>query len=588
MSSEKGFPQPQFHHAPSEPPPNYVQSNQPASGFRLALNSATQITKQDLERAGPAPFHDLGGEPMYIGSALMMHDDQATPKSVHPCKIGPHLYPSPCSVPYGGGEHSHHGRYDLLLFDEATMEWVPTSHGRIPEGRTPIEGGYEENIQQKLYHARGRHNNLLIPGKAGLHLRSCHVSFGGGEIAIAESYDILCWRLPHNFGGSHHQRHIFARNISQSGVLWRSERPFKQLIFKRELPFANYAGGDANLHCVQQIAPEFTFCEDATSWESSVGGQKVLVSCDANRKQWNTVLGPLQNPEGHGSLWISSADAAAPERLQLKDFPSGHDFHPLGLAISPYRGDAPSNLFVVNHGRERSVIEQFTLSPGSLVATHIRTLSSPSFIAPNSIALTSPNSFYVSNDHLMTRRLPYPFSHVLPVVETMLGLPFGWVSHVTLDPNPAANNIESTLAAPFIPFANGVAVSPSHTKVAVASTSLSAVYFYARNETTNALTATHFVPLPFHPDNLEFDHTGALIVAGHAHFGSLLKVKADSTGQAVAPSWAVSISDDNKVTTLFQSNGTMFSSSTTGLRDVNGAFYLTGLYAAPGGMLVCK
>lgn len=79
-----------------------------------------------------------------------MHDDGVTQKSVQPCKIGPHLYPSPCSVAFGGREVSHHGRYDLLhkslspitekrewalicvryqVFDPAMMEWVPTSHG---------------------------------------------------------------------------------------------------------------------------------------------------------------------------------------------------------------------------------------------------------------------------------------------------------------------------------------------------------------------------------------------------------------------------------------------------------------------------
>ncbi|KAJ7158787.1 hypothetical protein C8R46DRAFT_400812 [Mycena filopes] len=199
MSSEKGF----FHHhnnneqhtAPhhdfNAPPPNYAATTMPSSGFRIALNSAVSITKHDLERAGPAPFADLDSSAIYIGSAIFMRDDGVTQKSVQPCKIGPHLYPSPCSVAYGGREVSHHGRYDLLLFDHATMEWVPTSHGRIPEGRTPVEGGYEENIHDKLYHAQARINNLPIPGKTGPHLGAAHVSFGGGEHAVHEHYEIL-------------------------------------------------------------------------------------------------------------------------------------------------------------------------------------------------------------------------------------------------------------------------------------------------------------------------------------------------------------------------------------------------------------
>lgn len=51
-----------------------------------------------------------------------------TPKSVQPGKVAPHLHP-PCSVPYGGQEIGHHGRYDVLIIDEGNMEWVHTSHG---------------------------------------------------------------------------------------------------------------------------------------------------------------------------------------------------------------------------------------------------------------------------------------------------------------------------------------------------------------------------------------------------------------------------------------------------------------------------
>ncbi|KAJ7127030.1 hypothetical protein C8R44DRAFT_780224 [Mycena epipterygia] len=181
------------------PPPNYAATSLPASGFRIALDSVVGITKHDLERAGRAPFADLDQSPVYLGSAIFMHDDGRTQKSVHPCKIGPHLYPSPCSVAYGGGEISHKGRYDLLLFDETTMEWVRTSHGHIPEGRTPVEGGYEENIHNKLYHAAARVHNILIPGKTGRHLGACHVSFGGGEHVVHENYEILCWKVAHKY-----------------------------------------------------------------------------------------------------------------------------------------------------------------------------------------------------------------------------------------------------------------------------------------------------------------------------------------------------------------------------------------------------
>jgi hypothetical protein len=334
------------------------------------------------------------------------------------------------------------------------------------------------------------------------------------------------------------------------------------------------------------------FCEDASFWDLHDDGtnstrREVIISCDPGRKEWNTVLGPLRNPEPHGSLWLLSAkDGAAPQRITLKNYPSDHDFHPLGIAISPSYGNGPSNLFVVNHARKRTVIEQFTMSPTSLgVATHVRTLSSPYFVSPNSLTLTSPFSFYVSNDHLLTRR--GVLGNILPVLETVLGLPLSWVSHISLDPNPTSHTpiLEHKFSALFIPFANGVSISPSGTQVAIASTSLSQVLIYSRDPANNALTHTHAVPVPFSADNLEFDETGTIIVTGHPHFLSLLKVKSDPTHDIVSPSWVVGITD-SKVETLFQSDGTLFSSSATGLRDSAGVLYVTGLYES--GMLVCR
>lgn len=112
--------------------------------------------------------------------------------SVHPCKVGPHLSPA-AHVPYGGGEHLHHGRYDLLPFVPQQMEWVHTSHGRIPAGRRPIEGGYEEH-GGKLYHALGTVAGLKVPGKTGEHLDGANLSFGGKEHVVHDNYEILCWR----------------------------------------------------------------------------------------------------------------------------------------------------------------------------------------------------------------------------------------------------------------------------------------------------------------------------------------------------------------------------------------------------------
>jgi hypothetical protein len=305
--------------------------------------------------------------------------------------------------------------------------------------------------------------------------------------------------------------------------------------------------------------------------------------------------------------------SAKPVQLVLKGYPDGHDFHPLGLEIYPSYAGNSSNLFVVNHARQRTYIEQFSLSPSEpTTAVWIRSLSHKYFIAPNSVALTSPTSFFVTNDHLMTRRLPFPFGNVLPVVETVLALPLGWLGHVAIDPSTGA--IDHHFSAFGIPFANGVALSPNGSEVAVATTSLGQVYFYSRSPTSNTLTYTHSVPLPFSTDNIMYDDDGHLIAAGHPHFPSLLAVKENKTG-ALGPSWVVSLaprpqgsgpppkkfdlktpvsassrvsaSETHDLQTLFQSNGAGFGTSSTGLRDsTSGTIYVTGLYED--GLLVCR
>ncbi|KAG6842287.1 hypothetical protein C0991_010575 [Blastosporella zonata] len=171
-----------FHNpTPSTPQP---QSNYPAaappSGYRVPLSTTSPFP--DAALAGPPVCYDHDGvSPLFMGSALFDH-------SVHPCKIGPHLQPF-ASVAYGGVEHGHHGRFDLLPFVPQTMEWVRTSYGQIPPGRRPVDGGYEEN-GTKLYHALAVVNGVKAPGKTAEHLSACNVSFGGAEVQVTD-YEIL-------------------------------------------------------------------------------------------------------------------------------------------------------------------------------------------------------------------------------------------------------------------------------------------------------------------------------------------------------------------------------------------------------------
>jgi hypothetical protein len=367
------------------------------------------------------------------------------------------------------------------------------------------------------------------------------------------------------------------------------------------------------------------YCEDAVFWEKVDGSgavldKVVLLSCDPSRKAWNTVMGPMNDPSPRGALWYYNTGSASvrPVRIKLEGYPEAHDFHPLGFDIYPSKPNQPySNLFVVNHARHNSTIEQFTLSwhaPDR--AKWVRTISGPELVAPNALALTSPTSFYLTHDHRFTRRLPGLLGKTLPMIESIFALPLAWVTHVTLTDTATTSATHTQIVASRIPFPNGVAISPDGTQVAIASTSLGQILFYARDVATQALSLSARVPTPFAPDNIMFDSRGSLIVAGHPDFPAFVAVASNKTG-AHAPSWVVSITPTPtppgagaetdawdvgvpvpasrkvprvpgyEMRTLYQSDGSRFSSSSTGLRDSKtGVLYMVGLYQ--GGLMVCS
>lgn len=413
-------------------------------------------------------------------------------------------------------------------------------------------------------------------------------------------------------------------HILQATFIYRSGHLAKHgILTLPALPPSYYVNGDAQTHCevIQEPSHTLNHCEDAVFWDhldadGNVASRFVIVGCDPNRKAWNTVMGPLRDPEPKGYLWLLNTLDNGLQRIELAGFPEEHDFHPLGMEVTPSKNGAPSIFYAVNHARGETTVEQFVIFPDDPTKAHWkRTLSSPWFVSPNALALTNETSFYVSNDHLMTRRLPFPLAPVLPMVESIAALPLGWLAHVTVNPD---GTVTHKLAALGVPFANGVAISQDGTTLALSSTSLGQIYFYDRNTTTNELKYREAVMIPFFTDNVMFDEHGSLIVAGHPHFPSLIEVAANKTNVR-APSWAVSLTllskdthfaenADGKlydlraplsaskvvpaskgweVQTLYQSDGSAFGTSTTALRDVRtGALYMVGLYEE--GIMVCK
>lgn len=58
----------------------------------------------------------------------------------------------------------HEGAFEVLRFDPDSMELVRSAYGEIPEGRTPVGGGWESD-GRILYHGLGEVDGVLVPGK---------------------------------------------------------------------------------------------------------------------------------------------------------------------------------------------------------------------------------------------------------------------------------------------------------------------------------------------------------------------------------------------------------------------------------------
>ncbi|KAF8317476.1 hypothetical protein DL93DRAFT_574248 [Clavulina sp. PMI_390] len=411
------------------------------------------------------------------------------------------------------------------------------------------------------------------------------------------------------------------------------------------LPHGYYAGEETNGTCsvVRGVAVSenatmpMKFCEDAVTWKGKTL-TRLVISCDPNRQNWNTVMGPLRDPTPRGVLWIydfGNKYHPAPHPLPLEGFPHDASFHPLGIDVLGATPEEPAHLFVVNHGKAFSTVEQFKLvdDPRTPKAIYVRTWAHPSSLnAPNSIVPLSPTAFYVTNDHYFTRRLPSPWGKFVPLIETLFAVPLGWVDLVEWNEDAGlavaledasdrkSPQIRTRRIVSGIPFANGISMSHDGREVAIVSTTQSAAQFYDRDPSSNELKYRDAVLVPFNADNIAYDESEGrhgdigrtVIVAGHPHFATLVKMAAGKT--SVSPSWVLEIApksseiandvhvdEDGKapypvyrrvgkaknysIRTLYQSSGEHFPSSTHGVRYGDN-FFVTGLYGD--GILHCS
>jgi hypothetical protein len=172
------------------PEPLVSDLRPPVSGYRLRITSGEAFP---YHLAGETQFSDLGGEPVYIGSAVVTHRRDSAVRAIVPCKVTPRIRPDH-HIAWNGKETWGH-LFELLPFDSQRMEWIETSGGEIPEGRSPVRGGYDAD-DTPLFHACGMipNHSITCPGKTSKKMGGASLPFAGGEHIVREGYHILVWK----------------------------------------------------------------------------------------------------------------------------------------------------------------------------------------------------------------------------------------------------------------------------------------------------------------------------------------------------------------------------------------------------------
>lgn len=269
--------------------------------------------------------------------------------------------------------------------------------------------------------------------------------------------------------------------LKTTGMVGRSSYP------------SNYAA--PGLVCEKVVEDGPKFCEHELLFHAE--GLAVL-SCDPGRHEWNTVMGPLRNPEPRGKLWLFDyADTKNARELDLSGFPDSFDFHPLGL--ESFTDSLKSSLFVVNHQRTGPSIEIFSLDPSrgmSLELTYQRSIPASSDIkSANAIAALSHDEIYVTNDHVWPRLEQGSF---WAMTESVLNILWAqtWITHIHIP------SLSTTRAYTGFPFANGIAKGTDGSLYVASSSAGSVSRFEAINASTPLLRRMDEIKVGYSIDNI--------------------------------------------------------------------------------------
>lgn len=143
----------------------------------------------------------------------------------------------------------------------------------------------------------------------------------------------------------------------------------------------------------------------------------------------------------------------------------------------------------------------------------------------------------------------------LAQLETVLGLPLGWVSHVQFDPSKSdEKGVEATRIAAGIPFANGLAITPDERTMIVAATTYPGLFIYDLPTSSPPHTWPTQRPktklhLPFRVDNLAWSHHPSsspqfnnltLLATGHPSPFRLISMSQNPSSHT-SPAWSLAI-----------------------------------------------
>ncbi|EAW09175.1 serum paraoxonase/arylesterase family protein [Aspergillus clavatus NRRL 1] len=200
-------------------------------------------------------------------------------------------------------------------------------------------------------------------------------------------------------------------------------------------------------------------CEDLHYWSPT---NKVFAVCEDSvlpRFKWFPPVGNFEGPATTtGSIHVIDPQTMKASRLAFENFAGPFVTHGFDVIEDPETPNAVY-IFAVNHlsnpdfyqaaavgedvPRARSQVELFHHVLESSTARHVRSIRNPLIATPNDIYAESPNSFFVTNDHLYRTGYKRMIEDVLPLAK--------WSStiHVQIhdfNAEDAAAGIDATVA----------------------------------------------------------------------------------------------------------------------------------------------